>query len=78
MNERASLEQTVGISQEDLLAQDLASLEQKNPSAAESIKKALARVGERKHQNEIVITKAMRAGAEAHDHQLRGQLGEDY
>lgn len=78
MNERASLEQTVGISQEEVLAQDLASLEQKNPAAAEVIKKAIARAGEKKHQNEIVITKAMRAGAEAHDHQLRGQLGEDY
>lgn len=78
MNERASLEQTVGISQKEVLAKDLAGLEQKNPAVAEAIRKALARAGEKKHQNEIVITKAMRAGAEAHDRQLRGQLGEDY
>lgn len=78
MNERASLEQIAGISQEEILAQDLAHLERKNPSAAESIKKALAKAEERKGQADIVITKAMRDGAKAHDHQLRGQLGDDY
>ncbi|MGB2580616.1 MAG: hypothetical protein WBC83_02880 [Minisyncoccia bacterium] len=78
MNERAPLEQTVGVSEEEILAQDLARLEQKNPAAAESIRKALARAGEKKEQSEIVITKAMRDGAVAHDLQLRGQLGEDY
>lgn len=77
MNERASLEQTVGISPEEKLAQDLASLEQKNPAAAESIRKALARAGERK-QNGIVITQAMRDEAKAIDAATRRQLGEDY
>ncbi|HBH71445.1 MAG: hypothetical protein UU88_C0001G0050 [Parcubacteria group bacterium GW2011_GWC1_42_11] len=78
MNERVPLEHTIGISEEEILAQDLARLEQKNASVAESIKRALAKAQEKKGQSDIVITKAMRDGAAAHEHQLRGQLGEDY
>lgn len=78
MNERVALEQTVGISHEEVLAQDLARLEQKNPSAAESIKRALAKAQENKKQNKVVITDAMRDAAKWPDLQLREQLGEDY
>lgn len=78
MNERASLEQTVGISQEEVLANDLASLEQKNPAAAESIKRVLAKAQEKKEQSKIVITKASMMDAKAVEYRDRRLLGEDY
>lgn len=78
MNERMPLEPTVGINQEEILVQDLARLEEKNPAAAESIKRALAKAQEKKEQSKIVITKASMMDAKAVEYRDRRLLGDDY